>query len=409
MVVQATQDHTTENLSTAWTPEGNRRPAYSDPVGVLVSGGVDSSVALARLSAAGFTNITAFYLKIWLEDDVSSLGECPWEDDLGYARMVCRQFGVPLEVVSLQHDYYERVVEYALSELRAGRTPSPDIFCNQRIKFGAFLERVGERTDWVASGHYGRLVEADGGDVHLYRAPDPVKDQSYFLSHLSQEQLSRTLFPIGGLQKADVRTLADRLDLANRARPDSQGICFLGKIRYPDFVRYYLGEKEGRIVERETGRTLGSHRGFWFYTIGQRQGLGLSGGPWYVTGKDVDGNVVFVTHGEAVSRQASDVVELESLHWIGRRPDWTAAAGAEATNRFSVKLRHGPKRVACRIDPGGAEGKSGRASGVGETINLYLSECDRGVAPGQFGVLYDGERCLGAGRIRAGYRSGRWA
>ena len=405
MVVQATQDHTSPNLTTAWTPDSDRvtRPALTDHIGVLVSGGVDSSVALARLHAAGFRKITAFYLKIWLEDDVSSLGECPWEDDLGHARMVCRQFGVPLEVVSLQTDYYDRVVEYALSELRAGRTPSPDIFCNQRIKFGAFLERVGERADWVASGHYGRIVEAETGDFHLYRAPDPVKDQSYFLSHLSQEQLSRALFPIGGLLKADVRTLADRLALANRSRPDSQGICFLGKIRYPDFVRYYLGEKEGRIVERETGRTLGSHRGFWFYTTGQRQGLGLSGGPWYVTGKDVHENVVFVSHREAVSGQASDVVELESLHWIGRRPDWTAAV--DVANRFTVKLRHGPKRISCRVVPGGAKGKDGTAADDGETINLYLSESDRGVAPGQFGVLYDGERCVGAGRIRAGYRA----
>ena len=407
MVVQATQDPITQNLGAAWTPGTSRvrTPALNDSIGVLVSGGVDSSVALARLSAAGFKNITAFYLKIWLEDDVSSLGECPWEDDLGYARMVCRQFGVPLEVVPLQTDYYDRVVEYALKELRAGRTPSPDIFCNQRIKFGAFLERVGERTDWVASGHYGRIAETDTGDFHLYRAPDPVKDQSYFLSHLSQPQLSRALFPIGELQKADVRTLADRLALANRSRPDSQGICFLCKIRYPDFVRYYLGEKEGRIVERETGRVLGSHRGFWFYTTGQRQGLGLAGGPWYVTGKDVNENVVFVTHRDAVSGQASDVVELESLHWIGRRPDWSAAADRNAPDRFSVKLRHGPKRIACRFEPAVAEHSARVAAGDGKNINLYLSESDRGVAPGQFGVLYDGERCLGAGRIRAGYRA----
>ncbi|MFP4644652.1 MAG: tRNA 2-thiouridine(34) synthase MnmA [Spirochaetales bacterium] len=407
MIVQAAQDSITKNFAAAWTPETSRvrTPARTDSIGVLVSGGVDSSVALARLSAAGFTNITAFYLKIWLEDDVASLGDCPWEDDLGYARLVCRQFDIPLEVVPLQTDYYDRVVEYTLSELRAGRTPSPDIFCNQRIKFGAFLERVGERTDWVASGHYGRVVETDDGDIHLYRSPDPVKDQSYFLSHLGRQQLSRALFPIGELRKADVRTLADRLALANRSRPDSQGICFLGKIRYPDFVRYYLGEREGRIVERETGRVLGSHRGFWFYTIGQRQGLGLSNGPWYVTGKDVSDNVVFVTHREAVYEQASGVVELESLHWIGREPDWTAATDADAPRRFSVKLRHGPKRIACRLERAGAEDNPRIAAGDGQNINLHLSESDRGVAPGQFGVLYDGERCLGAGRIRAGYRA----
>lgn len=433
--------------------------AYDEEIGVLLSGGVDSSVALLRLKSAGYRNITAYYLKIWLEDELSSLGECPWEEDLEYARAVCDMLEVPLTVVSLQLEYYERVVEYTLSELRAGRTPSPDIFCNQRIKFGAFLERVGADVPWVASGHYARVIDAAGGagaptdgpgapgvsgrdpgapaaagalgpgrgapaaerEYHLYRAPDPVKDQSYFLSHLTQGQLSRILFPIGGLEKREVRELADSAELPNRVRPDSQGICFLGKIRYPDFVRHYLGEREGNIVDRETGRTLGSHRGFWFYTLGQRQGLGLSGGPWYVTGKDLDANVVFVSHREHVSERAVNVVTLTDMHWIGTPPvldeprDGAAAGNEppadEANRRLTVKLRHGPKRIACSIEPGepGEQMEGGEPQSADDAaaknINLRLEETDRGAAPGQFGVLYVGERCVGAGRIAAGARA----
>ncbi len=415
----------------AWDPaaDGTPAPGLDDSIGVLLSGGVDSSVALSRLVAAGYRNVSAWYLKIWLEDELISLGQCPWEEDLAYARAVCSSLGVRLNVVSLQMEYYDRVVDYTIKELRAGRTPSPDIFCNQRVKFGAFLERVGERVEWVASGHYGRVVPAPGrgghaavspggdGDpnriahrpgadsgnserVHLYRACDPVKDQSYFLSHLSQEQLSRLLFPLGALPKREVRRLADRLRLANRNRPDSQGICFLGKIRYPDFVRHYLGERDGRIVDRESGRVLGRHRGYWFYTIGQRQGLGLSGGPWYVTGKDIEENVVFVTHGDHVGDSAPDIVRLEELHWIGSPP------ARPGEGELSVKLRHGPKRIACSAAGFDSEGRRSDELGAAHHITLKLEEPDRGVAPGQFGVLYSGERCLGAGRIAAGEVAG---
>ncbi len=207
-------------------------------IAVLVSGGVDSSVALARLVAEGRHELTAFYLKIWLEDELAILGECPWEEDLRHARAVCETLGVPLEVVPLQDRYHERVVAHAIAELSAGRTPSPDLQCNQRIKFGAFLEAVGgDRFDAVASGHYAR-VELDGaGRAHLLRAPDPVKDQTYFLARMHQAQLQRARFPIGDLDKPAVRQRAAELGLATAARPDSQGICFLGKIKYPEFVR----------------------------------------------------------------------------------------------------------------------------------------------------------------------------
>ncbi len=198
-------------------------------IAVLLSGGVDSSVALRLVKQAGHRDIAAFYLKIWLEDELAYLGNCPWEEDLKYTRAVCEQAGVPLNVVSLQTEYQERVVSAAVEELRAGRTPSPDIWCNQRIKFGLFCEKIDPGFDKIVSGHYAQ-VEERGVLRLLKRSPDPVKDQTYFLCALNQKQLGRLWFPIGHLRKDGVRRLAREYDLPNRDRKDSQGICFLGKI-----------------------------------------------------------------------------------------------------------------------------------------------------------------------------------
>ncbi len=260
-------------------------------IAALLSGGVDSSVALSLLRSEGH-DVTAFYLKVWLEDELSHLGTCPWEEDLRFAKEVCRRLDVPLEVRSLQKPYWDRVVRYAVSELEAGRTPSPDVLCNQQIKFGAFLDEIDSGFDRVASGHYARRDDV-GGSVVLKSGVDPVKDQTYFLSRLSQQQLARALFPLGGIHKSDVRKRARELGLSNQDRRDSQGICFLGKIPYREFVRHHLGEREGDIVDVESGSVLGRHKGYWFHTIGQREGLGLSHGPWFVQGKDVARNVVY--------------------------------------------------------------------------------------------------------------------
>jgi len=351
-------------------------------IALLLSGGVDSSTALWRLKEAGQQDITAYYLKIWLEDELSYIGACPWEEDLEFARAVCAQAGVPLKIVSLQLEYYERVVSYALAELREGRTPSPDIFCNQRIKFGAFFDHAGESFDKVATGHYAQ-IEEQGCTYLLKRAPDPVKDQTYFLSHLSQQQLARALFPIGGMMKADVRAMARRLSLPNQDRRDSQGICFLGRIRYPEFVRHYLGEREGRIVELETGAVLGTHRGYWFHTIGQRSGLGLGNGPWYVVRKDTGENVVYVSHSARAGERARSRFRIGRLNWIGAAP--------METQDLQLKIRHGPELTRCRIRPDG--------SGEGDTLTVEMERPDRGVAPGQFAVLYSQEVCLGSGMI----------
>ncbi len=349
-------------------------------VALLLSGGVDSSVALHLLREDGH-DVTAFYLKIWLEDELAHLGDCPWEDDLRYAREVCAQASVPLEVISLQHEYHQRVVRWTISELSAGRTPSPDVLCNRRIKFGAFFDALAARTfDRVASGHYAR-ARRRRGDRELLQGVDPVKDQTYFLFRLDQAQLARCLFPLGALHKSEVRSIARRLALPNRERRDSQGICFLGKIRYDDFVRGHLGERPGKIREIESGRSLGSHRGYWFHTIGQRRGLGLGGGPWYVVGKDPAENVIYVSHQEALARHTGDRFRIPEIHWIGRPP---------AKERLTVKIRHSPQAAGCRISEHPEGG-----------LDVELDEPDPGIAEGQAAVLYDGDRCLGGGMIAA--------
>jgi tRNA (5-methylaminomethyl-2-thiouridylate)-methyltransferase len=400
-------------------------------VAVLLSGGVDSSVALRLLQEQTkypITSITAFYLKIWLEDEVSYLGSCPWEDDLHYARQVCEQAGVPLEVVPLQTEYYNRVVEYALAELRLGRTPSPDIFCNQRIKFGAFYHRVGREFDLVVSGHYAHTETSTDGLTHLLRAPDPVKDQSYFLSHLSQDQVAKLYFPLGNLQKNQVRELAQAYDLPNKDRRDSQGICFLGNIKYPDFVRHYLGEQPGEIRDLTTGKVLGAHKGFWFHTIGQRSGLGLGNGPWYVVHKEPKENVVFVSHQDHLPKYVKREFEISDLTWItGTDPATNLPKGLnpstleELNHGLTVKLRHGPELTPAQVRWADTEGDFKReysstaehettnqilapnqtqTTPVNPTLVVTLEEPDQGVAPGQFTVLYRGRECIGSGKIQ---------
>lgn len=346
---------------------------------VLLSGGVDSSVALRLLQAEGRREITAFYLKIWLEEELAFLGDCPWEEDLACARAVCEQAGVPLEIVALQGEYQDRVVAHVVRELKAGRTPSPDILCNEWIKFGLFFDKIDPAFERVASGHYAQ-IERCGGEVRLRRSPDPVKDQSYFLSRLTQAQLRRIEFPVGHLHKAEVRRLAEEFALPNRTRRDSQGICFLGKIKYPDFVRFHLGEKDGDIIEIDSGKRLGPHHGVWFHTVGQRKGLGLSGGPWYVVAKNLARNSVFVAHADRYLDHARDELTIAEAHWIAGRPP-------EKTDLL-CKLRHGPRLQACAMSPLG----SGR-------WHLRLAEKDAGIAAGQSAILYDGEYCLGGGVI----------
>lgn len=346
-------------------------------IAVLLSGGVDSSVALRLLKEQGH-DLTAFYLKIWLQDEFSFLGDCPWEEDLGYAREVCRQAGVNLEVLPLQTEYWESVVTYTIDEIKEGRTPNPDMFCNSLIKFGQFYDKIDSSFEKVASGHYAKLI-LNNDKYQLERTPDPVKDQTYFLAYLTQQQLRRAYFPLGDLNKSEVRKLAHKYELANMDRKDSQGICFLGQIKFNEFIKQHLGEVEGDIVDMDTGKKAGTHKGYYFYTIGQRSGLGLSGGPWYVIQKDVKNNIIFISR-ENVTELAKDKFLAGKFNWIsGSRPD---------NRKLSVKIRHGAHLFGCTLD-----------FLTDETAEIKIDKPDRGIAPGQFAVIYDGNTCLGGGII----------
>ncbi len=359
------------------------------PIAVLLSGGVDSSVALGLLWEKGFRNLHAFYLKIWLEEELHSLGECPWQEDTDFAAAVCQQFNVPFDILPFQQEYYDQVVEYAIRELREGRTPSPDLFCNQMIKFGAFFQKISDSFRYIATGHYAQIrkvSEEDPGRVHLYRGVDPIKDQTYFLSQLSQSQLQRVLFPLGGLSKKRVRELASLLQLPNQKRKDSQGICFLGKINYPDFIRHYLGESLGEIIDEESGAVLGEHKGFWFHTIGQRQGLGLGGGPWYVTHKERESNRIYV------SRKSSEIRGIDKFYAI--HSNWIQDTPPLSVSSLDVKVRHGERLHGCQI----TQERENR-------FEVTISPPDGGIASGQFVVYYDGEECLGGSQIELINRS----
>jgi tRNA (5-methylaminomethyl-2-thiouridylate)-methyltransferase len=353
-------------------------------VALLLSGGVDSSVALHLLLRQGH-EVTAFYLKIWLEDELAYLGNCPWEDDLAFCREVCAAAGVPLEVVPLQREYHQKVVAWAIAELEAGRTPSPDVLCNQRIKFGAFLDLLDERCgapgkggfERIASGHYARLGEEDG-EVTLLRGVDPSKDQTYFLFQLEQRQLRRCLFPVGHLRKSEVRALAAELGLPNQARKDSQGICFLGKIPFDDFVRGHLGERPGTIRRLPGGEVLGRHRGHFLFTVGQRKGLGLHGGPFYVVRKELATDTVWICHQRDLERYRRDSFLVSQPCWIGKP---LAAGDCE------LRVRHSPRTAAARVEPATAG------------LRVRLAEPDLGIAPGQVAVFYQGEICRGGGQI----------
>mmetsp|Transcript_15734 Transcript_15734/g.23833 ORF Transcript_15734/g.23833 Transcript_15734/m.23833 type:complete len:604 (+) Transcript_15734:158-1969(+) len=371
-------------------------------VAVLLSGGVDSAVALNILKQKGY-NITAFYLKIWLEDELAHLGQCPWEDDFRICEAICSQANIPLEAISLQEQYKDRVISYTINEAEKGRTPNPDIMCNSRVKFGCFYDVIENRGfDYIASGHYAQLIfDKKTGLKKLFRAPDSVKDQSYFLCTLTQQQFEKVLFPIGHLQKAEVRELAQSFNLPNKNRPDSQGLCFLGKVKFEDFLRAYLGERPGNILDATTGEILGRHKGVWYHTVGQRKGIGkvldpkaTSRGPWYVVSKDPAKDVVYISNEydeEAFKVARTDVI-VEDIHWFTGEPPPSVKteSGAYQEAQFDMKIRHGP-----RIVQGFLLLKDGSSGSV------KLGKRDGGLAPGQFIVFYrlNSTECLGAGVI----------
>lgn len=348
-------------------------------VAVLVSGGVDSSVALYLLKNQGY-EVSAFYLKIWLEDELAYLGNCPWQEDIAFAESVCKKFDIPFTILSLQEDYWNVIVAYTINEVRIGRTPSPDILCNQHIKFGCFFDKIDLSFDYIATGHYAQ-VEDNNGIFYLKKSVDTVKDQTYFLSRLDQKQLSRALFPIGHLTKSEVRAIAHDIGLSTATRKDSQGICFLGKIKFSDFIKHHLGASSGTLIEYETGLAVGIHDGFWYYTIGQRKGIGLSGGPWFVVKKDIKNNYVYISKNYYAIEHTRDSFFVEPLHWISN-------IEPQHNSYIDVKVRHGEFYY----------------QGLIEYLNDHRAKIsfnthDQGLAPGQFAVFYDKNICLGSGII----------
>lgn len=346
---------------------------------LLLSGGVDSSVALALLKEQGH-DVTAFYLKIWLQDEFTSLGDCPWEDDIEYCEAVTKKLGVPFEVISMQNEYWDAVVTYTIDEIKAGRTPNPDIFCNSLIKFGKFFDRIDGSYEKVATGHYAGVEEINGRHI-LKVTPDPVKDQTYFLSYLNQKQLARAMFPISSLKKSQVREVAARHQLATHDKKDSQGICFLGQIKFKDFIKFHLGEHPGDMVDFDTGKVMGKHSGYYYYTIGQRSGLGLSGGPWYVVQKDIEENVIYIS-------REFDSIDKERDKFRVTNFNWFSGAPPENPEGLKVKVRHGPNYYNCTLKI------ENEVAGL-----VTIDEPDKGIAPGQFAVFYQDGYCLGGSLI----------
>ncbi len=358
-------------------------------IAVLLSGGVDSSVVLCLLARQGL-HPDCFYIKIGPEEDEE--WDCSSEEDMEMATAVARKYGCRLEVVDCHREYWEQVTTYTMEKVKAGLTPNPDVMCNRLIKFGAFHEKRGHDYDLIATGHYAQteveeITEIVNGKSSnrklkwLCTSPDPIKDQTDFLAQIYDWQLEKAYFPIGHLMKDEVRRLAEEEHLVNARRRDSQGICFLGKIDYTEYVRRYLGELPGDVVELETGRLIGKHRGHWFYTIGQRKGLGFGGGPWFIVKKDIEHNLLYVSNGydpATAYKRDFPVIGFHSINGIMPPEDVT------------FKIRHTPEFHRALLEP--------TAPGC---YIVHSVDSIHGVAPGQFCVVYDADRhrCYGSAEI----------
>ena len=290
-----------------------------------------------------------------------------------------------MEVVNLQKEYFDRVVNYTIETVKRGFTPNPDVMCNKMIKFGAFNEKWGKSFDLIATGHYCTTTNMEGLK-YLSTAKDKIKDQTDFLAQISYSQLEKIIFPIGDMTKTEVRNIAETEKMPSAFRKDSQGICFLGKIDYNNFIKKYLGEKPGDIIEMETGKILGKHKGFWFHTIGQRKGLGLGGGPWFVVKKDIPNNIIYVSQGYDPITQYGTEARLGNFHFI-TKDIW---GDFEGEKEISLKIRHTPDFTKAWI-----------SKQKDNIYNVRFEHKLQGVAQGQFGVIYDKQAkiCLGSGTI----------
>lgn len=335
---------------------------------VGMSGGVDSSLTAALLVEQGY-DVTGVYMKNWTQD-MPGL-KCPWADDLADAKRVAVHLGINFEVFDFENEYKQKVVDYMIEEYKAGRTPNPDIMCNQEVKFRLFLDAALEHgADMIATGHYARVE-----DGVLKMAADSNKDQTYFLYRVTGEALQKTLFPLGEFTKPEVRKMAEERGLTTAAKPDSQGICFVGQIGIRDFLSQYVEQTPGAIVDKQTGEKVGTHDGAIFYTLGQRHGLDVGGGlPYYVVGKDMDKNEVYVSRDLGDESLWRHEIPLTAIHWINGNP---------TDGNYQIRVRHRAPLVAARLS--------------GDT--LHLDEPQRAVAAGQSIVIYDRDVCVGGGIV----------
>ena len=351
-------------------------------IAALVSGGVDSSVVVHLLKEQGLTP-DIFYIRIGMEDKEGFI-DCPAEEDIEITTYIAKKYGCRFEEVNLHKEYWDNVVSYTIESVRKGLTPNPDVMCNRLIKFGAFNDKRGHDYDRIATGHYA-TSRVEGGTTFLATAKDPIKDQTDFLTQLSYPQIQKAMFPIGHLMKSEVRQLAHDAHLPSADRKDSQGICFLGKINYNDFLRRYLGEKEGKIVELETGKILGTHKGYWFHTIGQRKGLFLSGGPWFVVKKDIDENILYVSQGYTPEAQYGKEINLLGFHYLSA-DIWNTPADGSPADDWSI-----PVKFKIRHTPEFAQGNLSRINDpiYGTLFHISSDTKIQGIAAGQYATIYD--------------------
>jgi len=335
---------------------------------VGMSGGVDSSLTAALLKEQGY-DVTGVYMKNWTQD-MPGL-KCPWADDLADAKRVAVQLGIDFEVFDFEKEYKHKVVDYMIEEYKLGRTPNPDIMCNQEVKFRLFLDAALEHgADMIATGHY---ASVENGVLKM--AKDQNKDQTYFLYRVTGEALAKTLFPLGEYTKPEVRKMAEERGLYTAAKKDSQGICFVGQIGIRDFLSQYVTQVPGAIIDKQTGKKVGMHDGAIFYTLGQRHGLDVGGGlPYYVVGKDMDKNEVYVSRDLGDDALWKKDIELTSVHWINDAP---------SDGDYQIRVRHCAPLISAQL--------------AGDT--LHLTEPQRAVTAGQSVVIYDGDACLGGGIV----------
>jgi tRNA-specific 2-thiouridylase len=350
----------------------------SETIIVGLSGGVDSAVSAYLLKKAGYT-VRAVFMKNF-SDRVGELLDCPWKEDRRAAYEVASFLDIPIETWDLEKDYRAKVLDYLYKEYRLGRTPNPDIRCNSEIKFKIFLDLALKRgADKIATGHYSQVREDREGFFHLLKGKDSNKDQSYFLAGLNQKQLSKSVFPIGHLTKPQVRALAKKIKLPNYDRPDSQGICFVGEVKMADFLKAKIKPKAGNIVDT-TGTVLGRHQGVYYYTIGQRKGLDLGGGPArYVIRKDIKKNLLIVGEGDAQDLYHKELT-AHHWHWLGKEYKLPLKAHA--------KIRYRQDDQACTV----RQIKAG-------VMKVTFAKPQRAIASGQIITIYKGQELLASGTI----------